>query len=322
MSLDVSNITKTFNNFTAVSDISFTVQPGRIFGFLGTNGAGKTTTMRMILDIIRPDTGTITWNGTPTRDLPREMFGYLPEERGLYPKMEVEDQLQFIGQLYGASASDIDARITEWLERLNITENRKKTVEQLSKGNQQKIQFLAAVLHDPEILILDEPFSGLDPVNVAQMEDAFNEMKARGKTIIFSTHQLSQAQRLCEDVAIIHRGRMLIAGDVQTVRESIGVKILRLGVAGDNRLEWLSRYPEVEIRQRHRDHVEMQIPDEGVAQRILRDTLDRGMQIELFEVTVPSLNDVFLTKVRDSGASAEDIERITASTDRGEAVVA
>jgi len=322
MTLQIDRISKRFGEFQAIEDVSFTVEQGRMFGFLGTNGAGKTTTMRMVLDILRPDSGTITWNGMSNRDIPRSQFGYLPEERGLYPKMPVQEQLLYLAQLYGAEKQTAREALDHWLRQLNIEENRNRKVEELSKGNQQKIQFLAAVLHDPEILILDEPFSGLDPVNVAQMEDAFNEMKARGKTIIFSTHQLSQAQRLCEDVAIIHRGRMLIAGDVQAVRESIGVKILRLGVAGDDRLEWLSRYPEVEIRQRHRDHVEMQIPDEGVAQRILRDTLDRGMQIELFEVTVPSLNDVFLTKVRDSGASAEDIERITASTDRGEAVVA
>ncbi len=178
------------------------------------------------------------------------------------------------------------------------------------------------MLHDPDILILDEPFSGLDPVNAAQMEEAFMEMTARGKTVIFSTHQLAQAQRLCEDVAIIHRGRLLVTGDVQSVRESIGVKILRLGVAGDTRLEWLAGYPEVVVRQRLRDHVEMQIPDEAVAQRILQDALARGETVELFEVTVPSLNDIFLTKVRDSGASEEDIREIAGDRAHKEAVVA
>ena len=320
MTLQIDSISKRFGDFQAIENVTFTVEEGRMFGFLGTNGAGKTTTMRMVLDILRPDSGTITWNGISNREIPRQQFGYLPEERGLYPKMPVQDQLLYLAQLYGSNRGAVQESLDHWLGQLNIEENRNRKVEELSKGNQQKIQFLAAVLHDPEILILDEPFSGLDPVNVAQMEDAFNEMKARGKTVIFSTHQLSQAQRLCEDVAIIHRGRMLVSGDVQAVRESIGVKILRLGIAGDNQLEWLSQYSEVEIRQRHRDHVEMQIPDEGVAQRILRDTLDLGLQIELFEVTVPSLNDVFLTKVRDSGASAEDIEQITAN--RGEAAVA
>lgn len=322
MTLQIDRISKRFGDFQAIEDVSFTVEQGRMFGFLGTNGAGKTTTMRMVLDILRPDSGSITWDGTSNREIPRRQFGYLPEERGLYPKMPVQDQLLYLAQLYGAERADAQRSLDHWLAEFNIEENRNRKVEELSKGNQQKIQFLAAVLHDPDILILDEPFSGLDPVNVAQMEAAFDVMKAQGKTIIFSTHQLSQAQRLCEDVAIIHRGRMLVTGDVQAVRESIGVKILRLGVGDDTQLDWLSRYPEVSIRERHRGHVEMQIPDETVAQSILRDTLERGLQIELFEVTVPSLNDVFLTRVRDSGGSAEDIEQITASADHREGAVA
>jgi ABC-2 type transport system ATP-binding protein len=320
MALVIDSISKSFGDFQAIDDVSFSVEQGRMFGFLGTNGAGKTTTMRMILDILRPDSGTIAWNGTPNVDIPRRQFGYLPEERGLYPKMSVQDQLLFLAQLYGASEADARRALDDWLARLNIEENRDKKIEQLSKGNQQKIQFLAAVLHDPDILILDEPFSGLDPVNAAQLEEAFLEMVARGKTVIFSTHQLDQAQRLCEDVAIIHRGRLLTTGGVQEVRESIGVNILRLGVAGEERLEWLDRYPQVEIRQRHRDYVDMQIPDEGIAQEILREVLRRGEVIERFEVTVPSLNDVFLTKVRASGASAEDLEHIEASSTHGQAV--
>ena len=309
MSLDVSNITKTFNNFTAVSDISFTVQPGRIFGFLGTNGAGKTTTMRMILDIIRPDTGTITWNGTPTRDLPREMFGYLPEERGLYPKMEVEDQLQFIGQLYGASASDIDARITEWLERLNITENRKKTVEQLSKGNQQKIQFLASLLHDPEILILDEPFSGLDPVNAEQMKNAFREMRDRGKTIIFSTHQLDDAQELSSDVAIIHRGRLMTSGSVEEVRQSVGEHYVRVAIAGDPQVAWLDEIPELHVVRRRQDFVEVAVPDAAFArEQVLAEAIRRELPVTKFEIDYPSLNDVFLTLVQQMPAEMQPTE--------------
>jgi ABC-2 type transport system ATP-binding protein len=322
MALVIDRISKTFGDFRAIDDVSFAVEQGRMFGFLGTNGAGKTTTMRMVLDILRPDSGTIAWNGVPNVDIPRGEFGYLPEERGLYPKMTVQDQLLFLAQLYGADRGAAQRSLDDWLTRLDIEQNRHKKIEQLSKGNQQKIQFLAAVLHDPAILILDEPFSGLDPVNVAQLEAAFLEMVARGKTVIFSTHQLDQAQRLCEDVAIIHRGRLLVSGGVQAVRESIGVKILRLGVAGDDRLEWVERAPEVEVRQRTRDFVELQIPDEAVAQRILREALDRGETIDRFEVTVPSLNDVFLTKVRDSGASAEDIEHIRVSAERGQVVVA
>ena len=212
MALEITNVSKTFGSFQAVDERRFSVSPGRIFGFLGTNGAGKTTTMRMILDIIRADSGTITWNGEANTGIARGAFGYLPEERGLYPKMVVDEQLLFLAQLYGASKQAATAALDEWLERLDITENRKKRVEQLSKGNQQKIQFLAAILHDPEILILDEPFSGLDPVNADQMKQSFLEMRDRGKTIIFSTHQLDDAQELCHEVAIIHRGKLMISG--------------------------------------------------------------------------------------------------------------
>lgn len=308
MSLDIQHVTKTFNGFTAVDDVSFRVQPGRIFGFLGTNGAGKTTTMRMILDIIRPDSGEITWDGRPTRDLPREMFGYLPEERGLYPKMTVQDQLMFIGQLYGAKAKEIDARITEWMERLNITENRTKTVEQLSKGNQQKIQFLAALLHDPEILILDEPFSGLDPVNAEQMKNAFREMRDRGKTIIFSTHQLDDAQELSSDVAIIHRGKLMITGPVEDVRQSVGEHYVRLAVAGDPQIAWLDEVPELHIVRRRQDYVEVAVPDPERARGVLAEAMRRELPVTRFEIDYPSLNDVFLTLVQRMPAEMQPTE--------------
>lgn len=298
MTLKIENITKTFGQFTAVNDVSFQVQAGTISGFLGTNGAGKTTTMRMILDIIRPDRGQITWNGTPTRDLARARFGYLPEERGLYPKMEVQEQLLFIGQLYGASKQDVQKRIDEWLERFNITENRNKTVEQLSKGNQQKIQFLAAVLHDPEILIMDEPYSGLDPVNAQQMKDGFRQLVSEGRTLIFSTHQLNDAQELSSDVAIIHRGNLLISGSVDEVRRSTGEHYLRFAVAGDKELAWVNEIPNAHIVNRRSDHVEIGVPDEESARGILRIAMDRQLPVTMFEIDYPSLNDVFLDLVK------------------------
>ena len=298
MTLKIESITKTFGTFTAVNNVSFQVEKGTIFGFLGTNGAGKTTTMRMILDIIRPDAGQITWDGVPTRELDRSRFGYLPEERGLYPKMEVQDQLLFIGQLYGASKHDVQQRIDTWLERLNITENRNKTVEQLSKGNQQKIQFLAAILHDPEILIMDEPYSGLDPVNAQQMKDAFKVLVDEGRTLIFSTHQLNDAQELSSDVAIIHRGNLLISGSVDDVRKSTGEHYLRFAVAGDKELAWVEEIPNTHIVHRLSDHVEIGVPDENAARDILRTAISRDLPVTTFEIDYPSLNDVFLDLVR------------------------
>jgi len=298
MALHISGISKRYGAFRAVNDISFTVEPGRIFGFLGTNGAGKTTTMRMILDIIRPDSGKITWNGRLNTEVPRRALGYLPEERGLYPKMRVEEQLLFLAQLYGADKREARRSLEEWLQRLEITENRGTTVEQLSKGNQQKIQFLAAIIHDPEILILDEPFSGLDPVNAEQMKRAFLTMRDRGKTIIFSTHQLDDAEELCQDVAIIHRGNLMIAGDVLGVRRSTGRQIVRFAVAGDSGLAWLSGMRDVGVHRRREDYVELSVGDEDSARRVLHEAIDRQLPVTRFEISYPSLNDVFLGAVR------------------------
>jgi ABC-2 type transport system ATP-binding protein len=314
MALSIAGVNKSFGSFHAVRDISFDVVEGRIFGFLGTNGAGKTTTMRMILDIIRQDSGTISWNGTPVADLPRRRFGYLPEERGLYPKMEVEDQLVFLARLSGAKKSSVLQELTDWLVRLDIQENRHRTVEQLSKGNQQKIQFLAAILHDPDILILDEPFSGLDPVNAEQMKQAFLTMRDRGKTVIFSTHQLDQAQELCQDVAIIHHGRIVALGDVDKVRRSTGKTNVKFAVQGDDRVPWLDDVPQVQVIRRREDYIELAVPDEAVARSILAEAMRRDVPVERFEISAPSLNDVFLSLVRklpdhDERADALDYKR-------------
>src|SRR5579884_1342784 len=202
MGLLVEQVNKSFAGVRVIKDLSMEVKEASLFGFLGPNGAGKTTTMRMILDILRPDNGTITWNGSDVSQVPRRKWGYLPEERGLYPKMRVDEQLLFLARLQGVSKQDARKALDEWLERFQITGNRSRKIEELSKGNQQKVQFLAAILHDPEILIMDEPFSGLDPVNATVLKEAFLEMHRRGKTIIFSTHQLEQAEELCQDIVI------------------------------------------------------------------------------------------------------------------------
>ncbi|MDQ6602509.1 MAG: ATP-binding cassette domain-containing protein [Chloroflexota bacterium] len=310
MSLDVREISKAFGAFAAVQDVSFTAEQGQIFGFLGTNGAGKTTTMRIILDILRPDSGSVTWNGRPNTDVPRRLWGYLPEERGLYPKMVVEDQLLFLAQLYGASARDARRDLDAWLERFDIVENRRKRVEQLSKGNQQKIQFLAAVLHDPEILVMDEPFSGLDPVNAAQMIEAFGEMRRRGKTIIFSTHQMEQAEELCQAIAIIHRGRLVVQGDVRAVKRSTGRQVVRLALADDPDIPWLDRLPGVTVTKRRPDFVEMDVQHGSDPETVLRAALEHGGRVTRFEIGEPSLNDIFLASV--GGQSATDSDEMAA----------
>ncbi len=322
MALDIRNVSKTYGSFKAVDDVSFSVTPGRIFGFLGTNGAGKTTTMRMILDIIRADTGSITWNGTATTEVARRDFGYLPEERGLYPKMAVDEQLLFLAQLYGATKHDASASLDDWLERLAITENRSRPVEQLSKGNQQKIQFLAAILHEPDILIFDEPFSGLDPVNAEQMKAAFLELRDRGKTIIFSTHQLDDAQELCHEVAIIHRGRLMISGEVADVRRSAGRQVVTFGVDGadgSDDLPWVDDVPDVRIERRRADHLELAVPDAVAAQAVLQEAIRRGLTVSRFDISYPSINDVFLGLVRrlpDQEPVASDEPRSSSETPR------
>jgi ABC-2 type transport system ATP-binding protein len=305
LALNVQNVTKRYGSFTAVNGVSFEAHPGRIFGFLGTNGAGKTTTMRMMLDIIRPDDGQILWNATPVSEIPRNRFGYLPEERGLYPRMRVQDHLLFLAQLYGAEERTAKATLDEWLERLAIEENRFKKVEELSKGNQQKIQFLAAILHDPEILILDEPFSGLDPVNAGMLKDAFRLMRDRGKTIIFSTHQLNDAQELGHDVAIIHRGNLLIAGEVAKVRRSMGRQFVRFGLEGDSRIEWLDGWRTVRVVRRRQDYVELAVERPDDARAVLAEALRRGEPVTRFEIDDPSLNDIFLDLV-GAGHLADD----------------
>ena len=239
MGLLVEHINKSFDQLQVIKDLSMEVTEGSIFGFLGPNGAGKTTTMRMILDIIRPDSGRITWNGTKIRAIPRHHFGYLPEERGLYPKVEVQEQLVFLARLNGLSKAAALAHLDEWLERFEIPQYRTMKVEELSKGNQQKIQFLATILHDPLILIMDEPFSGLDPVNANLLKDAFLEMHRRGKTMIFSTHQLEQVEELCEDVVIIDQGQTIIQGSVREVKRQHGRNVARLKLDNDPEALWL-----------------------------------------------------------------------------------
>ncbi len=297
MGLVVEHISKSFDQFQAVTDLSMEVKEGSIFGFLGANGAGKTTTMRMILDIIRPDTGRITWNGKDVREVARRSWGYLPEERGLYPKMMVEEQLLFLAQLNGLSKQAARKELNEWLERFQINANRKKKVEELSKGNQQKVQFLATIMHDPAILIMDEPFSGLDPVNANVLKEAFLEMHRRGKTIIFSTHQLEQVEELCQDVVIINKGQSVVQGNVQEIKRQHGRNMVRLKLDNDAEARWLDTLQGVHVTKRRQDYIEMQIQAVLNPNLIVETALRHGGIISLFELVEPSLTDIFIEHV-------------------------
>jgi ABC-2 type transport system ATP-binding protein len=314
MSLIVDSITKRFGDVVALDDASFSVEPGRIFGLLGANGAGKTTSMRIVLDILRPDAGTVTWQGTPNTDLPRRTWGYLPEERGLYPRMEVGEQLRFFASLYGVSDADARREIGEWLDRFRIPDYLGRRVEELSKGNQQKIQFLAAILHDPDVLIMDEPFTGLDPVNVRLLKEAFLEMKARGKTLIFSTHQMETVEELCETIAIVDQGRVVVSGTVRDVKRAMNRQVVRLATDGDdNGAAWLAELPGVEVTADRQDFLELRVPADQDPELILRRALERGDRVTRFEISDPSLEEVFVEHVGRRAVS-EDEEHLAATS--------
>ena len=300
MGLMLRSVSKSFGSFQAIKDLSMEVREGALFGFLGANGAGKTTTMRMILDILRPDSGSITWNGSDVRQVPRRSFGYLPEERGLYPKMRVDEQLLFLARLNGLSKQSAEKELTDWLERFQISANRKKKIEELSKGNQQKVQFLATILHDPTILVMDEPFSGLDPVNANVLKEAFLEMHRRGKTIIFSTHQLEQAEELCQDIVIINKGQSVVQGSVREVKRQQGRNVARLKLDNDPETSWLEQLPGVQVTKRREDYIEMQLPASLNPNVIVEAALQHGGIISRFELTEPSLTDIFIQLVGTS----------------------
>ncbi len=307
MSLVVDSITKRFGDVLALDRASFTVEPGRIFGLLGANGAGKTTRMRIVLDILRADEGRVTWQGTENTALPRRTWGYLPEERGLYPRMKVGEQLRFFAALYGVPDADAEREIRDWLDRFRVPEYYDRKVEELSKGNQQKIQFIAAILHDPDVLIMDEPFTGLDPVNVRLLKEAFLEMRERGKTLIFSTHQMEQVEELCESIAIMDRGRVVVSGAVRDVKRAMGRQVVRLATNGDGRgLEWLADVPGVTLTAEREDYVELQVPADRDPETILHAALERGDRVTRFEIADPTLEEIFVEHVGRRAVSEED----------------
>jgi len=306
MSLVVDGLRKRFGDVLALDGASFAVRPGEVFGFLGANGAGKTTTMRIVLGLMKPDEGSVTWNGEPARSWPRRTWGYMPEERGLYLRMPVMDQLVYFAALYGVSRGKAREEAMAWLERFRIADLADRRAETLSKGNQQKVQYIATMLQDPDVLLMDEPFVGLDPVNVALLKSAFLELRDTGKTLVFSTHQLEQAEALCDSVAIIDHGRIVASGSTRDVRRSTGHQAVRIATASDDGLDWLGTCPDVTVTRSGNDYTELRVGAGLDPQVILRTALDRGETILRFEVTDPSLEDVFVERV---GAPAANEER-------------
>ena len=303
MTLVIDSLVKTFGEVRALDGVSFSIGPGEVFGFLGANGAGKTTTMRICLDVLRPDSGTVTWRGRSNVDLPRRTWGYLPEERGLYAKMRVLDQLVFFASLRGVPAADARRTALGWLERFHVPDYAGRRAEELSKGNQQKIQFIAAILHDPDVLLLDEPFTGLDPVNAALLKEAFLEMRDDGKTIVFSTHQMETVEELAESIAIVDAGRIVVAGRVREVRASTGRVFVRLAVEDDTELAWLVGLDGVEITRPGQDYTEMEVARDRDPETILRSALGRGLRVTRFEIADPTIEQIFVERV---GKTASD----------------
>ncbi len=299
VTLRVQNVTKKYGEFTAVDNLSFEVQAGRIFGFLGPNGAGKTSTIRMIVGITVPDEGEIRLFGEKITPELQDRIGYLPEERGLYKKMKIGEQLRYFAALKNVSAKLADERIDFWLERVGLQEWKNKKANDLSKGMQQKIQFICAVLHEPELVILDEPFSGLDPINVETLQDIVLELKAKGKTIIFSTHLMSTAERLCDDIILVNKSRKVLGGKLREVKASFGKNLVALRCEGG--AEVLEDKSLVAKITNLSDEREILLAEKADVQILLKKLVDSGAKVTKFELIEPSLNDIFIDQISELG---------------------
>ena len=294
MPLQVEKVTKQYGDKVAVNSIDFKVGEGEIFGLLGANGAGKTTTMRMVLGLIYPDSGRILWKGKGYREELRRIMGYLPEERGLYPKVKVSEQIVYLAELRGMKRQEADKRLKEGLEKFNVSEYYNKRVEELSKGNQQKIQFIAAVIHQPEILILDEAFSGLDPVNVELLKTTVQELRKQGTSILFSSHRMEHVEELCENIIILHRSNTKLQGNLKEIKRQFPKE--RVVLETEGKVSGLERIPGVrEVRETATGY-EIRIDHMRAAQEILN-TASAQSTVYRFQVMEPTLNDIFIRTV-------------------------
>lgn len=299
--LIVNNLIKKFNNTLAVDNLTFTVNPGKIFGLLGPNGAGKTTTIRTILNIIQPTSGDIIFDGKPITYEYYNIIGYLPEERGLYKRSKVIDVLVYFAALKNLSKSDATSFAHSWLKKLNILEYRDKKIEQLSKGNQQKVQLIAAILHNPRLLILDEPFTGFDPINQQEVKNLILSLLSEGKTIILSTHQMELAEKLCEDILLIDKGRAVSSGKLSDIKKNFGGNNIRLGFTGDN--TFLKQFPEIIKFDNYNNYSEIQLKDEIIPSEFLKKLIGK-IEVNHFSIIEPTLNKIFIDLIKENSGNA------------------
>ena len=302
--LKAEHLRKQFSTVLAVNDVSLQVQRGNIFGLIGPNGAGKSTTIRMLLNIIVPDSGKITYDNKPFNQEIRNSIGYLPEERGLYKKNKLLDTIVYFASLRGVERNDAKRKAMQWLERFELVSYAHKKVEELSKGNQQKAQFITAILHNPELVVLDEPFSGLDPVNQIVLKEIFQELKQQGKAIIFSTHQMDVAEKLCDEICLINHGRIVLEGSLSEVKKRFGKNSVRLEFNGNG--TFLSSLPFVESATVYENSAELVLKG-NVPSKDLFTAFNSSLDIRAFEFVHPSLNSIFLEVV---GLPANEIQPV------------
>src|SRR5579859_7862687 len=297
--IELTNVRKTYDQFVAVDNVSFNIEEGAVFGLLGPNGAGKTSTIRMMIGITAPDTGQISMFGKPFQRPQLQRVGYLPEERGLYKKMKVLDQLIFLGELHGMAAAAARQEAIDWCKKLEIAEKLQNKVEELSKGMQQKIQFIAALLHDPDFIIMDEPFFGLDPVNATLLKDVLLDLKKKGKTILFSTHRMDQVEKLCDSICLINKGAAVLEGDLKAIKARYGKNNVQIEYEGNG--DFLDKNPLVSAYNNYGNYVEVRLAPGADAQQLLHMVAEKS-RINKFELMEPSLEEIFINTVGKANA--------------------
>ena len=291
--ISLENVTKSYDGVNAVSDVSFRVPQGAILGLLGPNGAGKTSTIRMVMNILVPDEGSIRVFDRPVSDKTRQSVGYLPEERGLYPRMQVRSVIVFLAALRGMSEAEAGRRASEWLDRFELGAWADKKVQDLSKGMQQKVQFISAVLHKPRLVIMDEPFSGLDPVNATTVKDIILELRDQGSTVVLSTHRMEQVEKMCDSICLIDKGRKVLDGELRAIKQSYGKNTAQIEFTGPD--GFLS-HPAVASVNRFGTGVEAKLRPGADPQEVLKGAVQSGARISRFELLEPSLSDIFIEK--------------------------